>query len=248
MPLSSQRKAKCLSIIHTLLSFKISQFFAHPVDPVVDECPNYSEIVKRPMDFETVERNLENDVYDSFTQFKQDVELIFANATSFNGKDSFIGMCAAQVKMWFKQLSAQLTDDESLDWAKRFEKLSKDVERFSQKMIVANSRNIHRNEKVFAQSSPESSPPPAKTKSAQRRPPRPKVSNAEITEIYQKIYQLTDRDEIIKVIDIIKQNDPACQIGEDSTIDINLLAVPAKVALKDMFKDKPLIITNATSE
>jgi len=54
----------CDEIISTILDDPTSSPFATPVDPVRHDAPNYFEVVKRPMDLETVQTRLRTGHYD----------------------------------------------------------------------------------------------------------------------------------------------------------------------------------------
>ncbi|KAK8893421.1 hypothetical protein M9Y10_021841 [Tritrichomonas musculus] len=134
MPLSLRRKQQCIEIVHKLLSKKISSLFAHPVDPILDGCPDYTKIIKQPMDLGTVERNLRNDSYQNFSAFRDDVELIWTNAITFNGKDELISIFADQLRKWFRHLIKGMSDDEKSDWISKYNSLTKDIEIYSNKL------------------------------------------------------------------------------------------------------------------
>ncbi|KAK8936740.1 Transcription factor GTE10 [Platanthera zijinensis] len=60
--------------------------FSGPVDP--DELPDYHDIIKHPMDFETVRNRLSSGVYTNLEQFEKDVFLISLNAMRYNASDT----------------------------------------------------------------------------------------------------------------------------------------------------------------
>lgn len=134
MPLSPKRKQQCLEVIHNLLNKKISTFFANPVDPILDGCPDYINIIKKPMDLGTVERNLRNDSYQDFSSFRDDVELIWSNAITFNGKDALLSLLAEQLRKWFRQMIKGFSNDEKTDWVTKYYSLTKDIETYSSKL------------------------------------------------------------------------------------------------------------------
>ncbi|OHS99658.1 hypothetical protein TRFO_08283 [Tritrichomonas foetus] len=131
MPLSSQRKARCITIIDELLKNKISRIFADPVDPELDNCPNYLDIIKRPMDLGTVRANLVNDRYDKFSDFCADVDQIWENAREFNGEYSMITLFAQQLKKDFDSKIFLMTDDEVADWITKFYDLQNQMWNFA---------------------------------------------------------------------------------------------------------------------
>ncbi|MCO5589541.1 hypothetical protein L7F22_043509 [Adiantum nelumboides] len=60
-------------------------FFAQPVNSA--EVPNYYTIIKRPMDFGTMQKKLETGVYTTINLFKEDMLLVTGNAQYFNSID-----------------------------------------------------------------------------------------------------------------------------------------------------------------
>ncbi|KAJ8031023.1 BRCA2-interacting transcriptional repressor EMSY [Holothuria leucospilota] len=59
-----------------------ASWFNRPVDP--RESPEYFKIIKNPMDFSTIKRNLENGSYQGFTDFHQDMIMVRKNCLKFN--------------------------------------------------------------------------------------------------------------------------------------------------------------------
>lgn len=89
----------CVSTIRTLKKMKAAVPFLKPVDVVAFNIPHYTQIIKHPMDFSTIERKLQssnpqkldpnpnNPRYLHADDFVADVRLIFSNCLTFNGPD-----------------------------------------------------------------------------------------------------------------------------------------------------------------
>ncbi len=61
--------------------------FIDPLD--VDSIPRYSDIIKKPMDITTLEKNVKGGLYDhDITSFKTDLQLIFQNCMTYNDPSS----------------------------------------------------------------------------------------------------------------------------------------------------------------
>ena len=58
--------------------------FLQPVDPIAMGIPEYSAIIKRPMDLSTIKANLADGIYEDPIEVNQDVKLMLRNCTSFN--------------------------------------------------------------------------------------------------------------------------------------------------------------------
>ena len=91
--------------------------FLKPVDPIALNIPHYPDIIRRPMDFSTIERKLQssnpqkpdsnpaNPRYNHADEFIADVRLVFTNCVTFNGPDHFVTQLSKQVEEVFdKQL------------------------------------------------------------------------------------------------------------------------------------------------
>ncbi|XP_037302475.1 nucleosome-remodeling factor subunit NURF301-like [Manduca sexta] len=66
--------------------------FMEPVDP--REAPTYYKVIKEPMDLQTVERKVNEQIYSTLSEFIGDMTKIFDNCRYFNPKDSEFYRCA----------------------------------------------------------------------------------------------------------------------------------------------------------
>jgi hypothetical protein len=57
--------------------------FKNPVNPEVDQVPNYFDVVKRPMDLNTIRTKINSGQYASGAEFEADVRLIFQNCYEY---------------------------------------------------------------------------------------------------------------------------------------------------------------------
>ncbi|ESO07300.1 hypothetical protein HELRODRAFT_137270, partial [Helobdella robusta] len=62
--------------------------FMRPVDPKLDLCPDYFDIVRRPMDFGTIKSKLDRLVYKDPWEIINEIYLVFGNAWLYNKKCS----------------------------------------------------------------------------------------------------------------------------------------------------------------
>lgn len=58
--------------------------FLVKVDPVALNIPTYYNVIKQPMDFGTIQQNLNHGEYESAKEFDQDAQLVFSNCYKFN--------------------------------------------------------------------------------------------------------------------------------------------------------------------
>ncbi|RPD81791.1 Bromodomain-containing protein [Lentinus tigrinus ALCF2SS1-7] len=110
----------CTSTVRTLKKMKDAGPFLNPVDPVALGIPHYPSIIKRPMDFSTIERKLSasnpskpdlnpaNPRYHTAEQFVQDIRLIFSNCVTFNGPDHPVTHMGKRVEAVFDKQVKQM--------------------------------------------------------------------------------------------------------------------------------------------
>ncbi|KAI6045133.1 Bromodomain-containing protein [Pisolithus marmoratus] len=111
--LSPAQHRFCLSTIRSLKKLKDAAAFLHPVDPIALNIPHYPNIIKNPIDLNTIERKLmssnpakpdpnpNNPRYNSADQFIADVRLVFTNCITFNGPDHVISIAGKHVEAVF---------------------------------------------------------------------------------------------------------------------------------------------------
>ncbi|KAM7249692.1 hypothetical protein ACFE04_008332 [Oxalis oulophora] len=108
---------KCmLQLILDILQRKDThEIFAEPVDP--KEVEDYYEIIKEPMDFDTMRAKLHEGMYKTLEQFKRDVLLISRNAMQFNSPSTiFFRQARAIHELAIKVFNALKTDPKNLEF------------------------------------------------------------------------------------------------------------------------------------
>ncbi|KAF1938872.1 bromodomain-containing protein-like protein [Clathrospora elynae] len=103
----------CESVLTELLKPKYSPVtypFITPVDPVALNIPSYLKIIKKPMDFGTIERNLKNGVYQSAKDFYNDAQLVFHNCYKFNPEGDVVNKMGHQLEDLFESLWKEKSD------------------------------------------------------------------------------------------------------------------------------------------
>ncbi|KAI0762781.1 Bromodomain-containing protein [Fomes fomentarius] len=118
--LSAAQHRFCLSTVRTLKRLKDAAPFIHPVDPIALGVPHYPSVIKRPMDFSTIERKLgasnpskpdpnpASPRYHNAEQFVQDIRLIFMNCVTFNGPDHPVTQMGKRVEAVFDKQVKQM--------------------------------------------------------------------------------------------------------------------------------------------
>lgn len=118
--INADLKEKCLKILDELVSHPISTVFQEPVDPVLDEVPDYFDVIKEPSDLSTVRERLLSNKYSNLQEFKREVNLIWENAVTYNGKTSYPAYIADQLSKIFSKQISMLEDQNYEHWINEF--------------------------------------------------------------------------------------------------------------------------------
>mmetsp|Transcript_7605 Transcript_7605/g.22550 ORF Transcript_7605/g.22550 Transcript_7605/m.22550 type:complete len:224 (-) Transcript_7605:2087-2758(-) len=93
----------CDRIISAIAALDHAVYFLHPVDAAALGLPDYFEVIKQPMDLETVRAKLHECQYTSIDAFARDIYLVFDNATKYNLPGTHVHSCATILKRHFTQ-------------------------------------------------------------------------------------------------------------------------------------------------
>ena len=72
--------------------------FSHPVDPVL--VPDYSSVIKNPMDFSTMRAKVERGFYPNIEEFLVDFKMVCDNARLYNSKETLYWKQADKLWEW----------------------------------------------------------------------------------------------------------------------------------------------------
>lgn len=62
------------------------------------QVPDYLDIIRKPMDFTTMRRKVEENAYSCLDDFEKDFRLVWHNATIYNTKDTIYYKAAIRIK------------------------------------------------------------------------------------------------------------------------------------------------------
>lgn len=79
-----------------------NQHFLAPVDPIALSIPNYFNIIKKPMDLETITTKLYNGEYKTTKDFEGDINLMIKNCFKFNPENDPVHYQGLQLENLFK--------------------------------------------------------------------------------------------------------------------------------------------------
>ncbi|SPO32117.1 uncharacterized protein UTRI_02674 [Ustilago trichophora] len=74
------------------------KFFCEPVNP--DDVPGYTDVIKSPMDFGTMQRKVDDRLYSHMEEFKADFQLVISNAQTFNPEGTLYYNEAKRIGVW----------------------------------------------------------------------------------------------------------------------------------------------------
>lgn len=118
--ITSEQKKKCIKIVDDIFKRPISAMFHDPVDPVLDEVPDYFDYIKTPSDLSTVRQRLNENKYSTIAEFKNDMNLIWENAITYNGKQSFAGCIADELSKYFNKKFSKLEEPQVEQWTNKY--------------------------------------------------------------------------------------------------------------------------------
>ncbi|XP_022298167.2 peregrin-like isoform X2 [Crassostrea virginica] len=84
------------STLEQLVEKDTSNFFTEPVS--LDEVPDYLDYIDKPMDFETMRKNIDNHQYRTMDEFETDFEQIIKNCMKYNAKDTVFYRAATRLR------------------------------------------------------------------------------------------------------------------------------------------------------
>lgn len=123
--LTKFQQNKCLEIIAKLINWPICSPFVEMVDPEKDGAPDYLEVIKNPMALNEVKKKLNSNSYANLQEWKDDVNLIWENAKTYNGEDTLFTHMAMEAKLWFQHKMDSFPSTPEEEWTRKIQKTAK---------------------------------------------------------------------------------------------------------------------------
>ena len=95
-------------ILNKLRNHRYGFLFNTPVDPESLNIPTYFDVIKNPMDLGTIQQNMDDEVYQSLSEWTADIRLVWSNAKLFNGIGSEVANMAETLEKIFESDLAKL--------------------------------------------------------------------------------------------------------------------------------------------
>ncbi|CAH8512998.1 unnamed protein product [Schistosoma turkestanicum] len=113
-PMKSNELEWCRRATEDLLNHEASWAFRKPVN--LKQIPIYRKIIKHPMDLSTIWRKVQNPAaYATFSNWVNDVRLIFSNCEFFNEDDSEVGRAGHVMRAYFESHWSKFDENVNLN-------------------------------------------------------------------------------------------------------------------------------------
>lgn len=119
----------CKEFTEMLYNHPLSIAFLRPVNPEVDDAPNYHQKILHPMDLGTIKSRLENNEYTNSTTWRQDIRLVWDNAKLYNDKKTLIHQAADKLKNKCEKMLKVIPKTESDLWEYRITKINHKIKK-----------------------------------------------------------------------------------------------------------------------
>ncbi|CZT24406.1 uncharacterized protein RCC_10131 [Ramularia collo-cygni] len=103
-PMTQHQKNFLQDKMKNLKKTKNSAAFLNPVDHVALGIPSYPDIIKNPMDLNTMEQKLKSGKYHTVQEFADDFNLIIYNTQTFNGPHHAVTQAGAAMEAYFRKM------------------------------------------------------------------------------------------------------------------------------------------------
>ncbi|KAH0795617.1 Bromodomain containing protein [Histomonas meleagridis] len=120
----------CKEVTEKLFKHPLAIAFLRPVNPQVDDAPNYFQKIQHPMDLGTIKANLDNNVYANSTAWSKDIRLVWDNAKLYNDKKTLIHQAADKLKNKCDKMLKVIPKTEPELWSLRVAKINQKLKAF----------------------------------------------------------------------------------------------------------------------
>lgn len=117
--MTEAQKKRCIKVTEKILSLPIALSFSRAVDPIQDGAPDYFDKIKKPMDLSLVLKKLHEDQYSGVDKWKEDMNLIWKNATTYNDINRPLHAVARELKDYFARRFENVMKSEVELWTMR---------------------------------------------------------------------------------------------------------------------------------
>lgn len=255
MALTEYQKQRCIKVMDLIQSRQISRMFMQPVNPLTDSCPDYFTKIKKPMDLSTSRKKLESGQYENVEQWKEDIELIWNNALTYNGTKALISILARELQTLFRDLTCNISSDLNSDWNSQFEKLraefnqivksipkpsskqQKSVRPSSSTNSLINTTNQEYQYTNASKSASKTVPLHTEKNKDDNSPLAKPLTHEEIQELSRELSQIEDPEITNQIIDFVNRLEPQTDNrddDEDYILEVEKLKDSTLIELRNM--------------
>ncbi|EGC32127.1 hypothetical protein DICPUDRAFT_98971 [Dictyostelium purpureum] len=230
--MNEKNRNLCKTILSQIFKKKISYAFQRPVDPELENIPDYFDIIKNPMDISTIDSKLDNEKYGTIKDFAADVRLMFENALTYNAEISPVYKYAKQLLTYFDNSFIKNYPNEKIPTYKSLNPAPAAApaqpNSSSGSANTPNKRKLDSDIKVKEETSTATTSS-STNDSKSSSPPAKKYSDDERKNLMEKINELSAEDvqTVLSIIDqsAINQSDESLEIDMYKIDDKNLRQV-----------------------
>ena len=130
-------------------------YFLKPVDEVADCAPDYSKVVKRPMDLTSIQYYIDCEMYESADEVKQDVLQVFDNCRLYNSASPWASL--GRVLLLHAELLRHTFEEEWLKDSTKFQPSMwlEERRRLQDDFAALKSQHVHSVVSLLSLGSPE---------------------------------------------------------------------------------------------
>ena len=119
---------ECYRITCELMEHPCASIFSKPVSK--EENPDYFQKITEPMDLGEIRKKLENKEYETYEDWKYDINLVWSNAIEYNGTKSAIGIMVSVIKDEFNKLIRKKIPKNDGEWILSISNLTSKLNNF----------------------------------------------------------------------------------------------------------------------
>ncbi len=120
------RRTEVLRLITKLINSDLeSSWFVPPIDPLLDEAPDYLEVISTPISLQDIQNTYKRNCKD-FKEFEADVELCFSNGMTYNPPHHDVRKAAERLSKNFSKLVSELKQRIIENATKSISRMAKD--------------------------------------------------------------------------------------------------------------------------
>ncbi|KAK1936257.1 bromodomain/ankyrin repeat containing protein [Babesia divergens] len=110
-PLIKQWHQLALNLLTSMGKQEGGYVFEKPVDPKKQNCPDYFDIIKKPISYSCIKSKIKRNVYNKPTEFLEDCQLVFDNCFQYNKPETWIAQIGRKIEAFYKSQLKELNFD-----------------------------------------------------------------------------------------------------------------------------------------